>query len=87
MTKHSLPKLKKFSPSKQRRMDALLDKQSEGTISPTERERLKQLVAEAERLMVENAKLLSAFAAGDVSTAPPNAVPVTVWVAPASAGR
>jgi len=87
MSKPLAPKLKKFPPAKQRRMDELLDKQSEGIISPAERARLQQLVAEAEQLMVENGKLLAAFAASDASPPAPGAVPVTVWVAPAPAGR
>ncbi|HZN33790.1 MAG TPA: hypothetical protein VFB80_08220 [Pirellulaceae bacterium] len=81
------PKLKRFPPAKQRRMDSLLDKQSEGTISAAERARLAQLVAEAEELMVANGKLLAAFAAGDAPAPAPNAVPVTVWVSPSPAGR
>lgn len=81
------PKLKKFPPVKQRRLDELLDKNSEGTISPQERERLSQLVAEAEQLMVENGKLLAKFAEGEPKCPAPNAVPLTVWVAPEHAGQ
>jgi hypothetical protein len=74
------PKLAKFSAAKQRRLDALLDKNSEGTITPKERVRLEQLVAEAERLMVANAKKLAKFARTEGGRAPKDSVPVTVWV-------
>ncbi len=42
-------------------MDELLEKNSEGTIKPAEKMRLRQLVAEAEQLMVENAKRVRSF--------------------------
>jgi hypothetical protein len=48
-----------------------------------ERKRLGQLVAEAEQVMVENAQRLAAFHQQATSSAPVNAVPVTVWVKPA----
>ena len=44
----------------QRLLDDLLDKNSEGTITPDEEVRLQELVAKAERLMIANAKRLSA---------------------------
>jgi hypothetical protein len=56
------PKLKKFPVAKQRRLDELLDKNSEGTITPSEKARLDRLVAEAEQLMAANARLLAGFA-------------------------
>ena len=58
MTKSAPPTLRKFPAAKQRRLDELLEKNSEGTITSREDVRLKQLVAEAEQLMVANAKLL-----------------------------
>jgi hypothetical protein len=53
------PKLRKFPAVKQRRMDELLDKNCEGTITTAEKKRLVALVAEAEKLMVENARRLA----------------------------
>jgi len=57
MTNALRPKLKKFPAAKQRRLDELLDKNSEGTITPSENTRLQRLVAEAEQLMAANARL------------------------------
>ena len=54
------PNIEKFPAAKQRRLDELLDKNSEGTISPREKARLEQLVAEAEQLMAANARGLIA---------------------------
>ncbi|MDX1947617.1 MAG: hypothetical protein SFU86_19620 [Pirellulaceae bacterium] len=80
------PKIKKFPPAKQKRMDELLDKNSEGTITPDERTLLEGLVADAEKLMVANAKLLVRFSQqGPV--APAGAIPVTIWVQPSAAGQ
>jgi hypothetical protein len=56
MKKPSPPKLRKFPAGKQRRLDQLLNKNSEGTINPTELTILKRLVVEAEVLMIANAK-------------------------------
>jgi hypothetical protein len=58
MTKPLPPKVKKFPAAKQRALDHLLEKNSEGSITPNERIRLEQLVSEAESLMVANAKRL-----------------------------
>jgi hypothetical protein len=75
------PKLRRFPAAKQRRLDDLLDKSSEGAITPAEAVTLKQLVAEAEELMVANAKRLAVFAKKEAAAHPPvGAVPVTVWV-------
>ncbi len=82
MKKALPPKLRKFPAAKQRRLDELLEKNSEGTITPNERRRLKQLVAEAEELMVANARLVARFTEAEGETAPAAAVPVTVWVKP-----
>ncbi|HUG92546.1 MAG TPA: hypothetical protein VML55_17030 [Planctomycetaceae bacterium] len=68
-------------------MDALLEKNSEGTIAPAEKARLERLVAEAERLMVANAQRLAEFSVSETAEAPRDAVPVTVWVKPEHAGR
>ena len=76
------PKLKKFAAAKQRRLDALLNKNSEGTITAGERSALEALVAEAERLMVSNAKRLAEFSTSESAGPPGGAVPVTVWVKP-----
>ena len=59
MKKPVPPKVRKFPAPKQRRLDQLLDKNSHGTITTSERESLVQLVTEAEQLMVENAKRLA----------------------------
>jgi hypothetical protein len=82
MNERMPPKLKKFSAAKQQKMDELLDKNSEGTITPAEKEVLEKLVAEAEQLMVANAKRLAAFAASESGPVPPKAAPVTIWVKP-----
>ncbi|NLS91002.1 MAG: hypothetical protein GXX96_02295 [Planctomycetaceae bacterium] len=81
------PKLKKFPAVKQRRLDELLEKNAEGTITPSEKQRLEQLVEEAEALMVANARLLARFAEAQGDNLPVAAVPVTVWVKPEHAGR
>ena len=81
------PKLQKFPAARQRRLDQLLEKNSEGTITRKEKGTLEQLVAEAEHLMVANAKRLAEFAHGEAVRAPVGAVPVTIWVQPKSAER
>ena len=81
------PKLKRLPAAKQQRMDDLLEKNREGTITAAEKTKLEGLVAEAEQLMVENAKRLAKFHERETSEAPVGAVPVTVWVKPAPAGR
>lgn len=82
MNKRVPPKPKKFPAAKQRRLDELLEKNSEGTITPAEKSRLEQLVAEAERLMVANARRLAEFSKSETAGSPAGAVPVTVWVKP-----
>lgn len=86
MNKRLPPKPREFPAAKQRRMDGLLEKNSEGTITPAERSRLKKLVAEAEQLMAANAKRVAEFAEGE-TVVPAGAVPVTVWVKPDPAER
>ena len=79
------PRLVKFPAAKQRRLDRLLEKNSEGTITPKEKLKLEQLVAEAEKLMVANARRLAEFARKQKRRPPSDAVPVTIWVQPNSA--
>ncbi len=81
------PKLRQLSRAKQRRLDELLDKNSEGTITEGEKARLEKLVAEAEQFMAANAKLLAEFSASETAGVPSGATPVTVWVKPEPAGR
>lgn len=81
------PKIERFPAAKQRRLDELLEKNSEGTITDKERTKLEQLVAEAEQLMVANAKRLASFAQSDTASPPPGAVPVTVWISPEHVDR
>jgi len=64
MKKAVPPILKKFPAAKQRKLDELLEKNSEGTITPAEKARLEELVAEAGELMVRNSGVVSAFSAG-----------------------
>lgn len=87
MKKAAPPKPEKFPAAKQRRLDHLLEKNCEGTITAGEKVKLRQLVAEAEQLMVANARRLAEFAQRENRTAPAGAVPVTVWVHPEAAGR
>ena len=78
MKKTLPPRIEKLTSAKQRRLDDLLDKNSEGTITASEKARLEQLVVEAERLMVANAKRLAKFAGGPKLRRPSDGVPVTV---------
>ena len=87
MKKTLPPKLKKFAAAKQRRLDGLLEKNNEGTITASEKARLEQLVGEAEELMVANARLVARFAEAEGENSAAAAVPVTVWVKPEHAGR
>jgi hypothetical protein len=80
------PKLKKLPAIKQERMDELLERNREGSISPSEKAKLEQLVAEAEQLIVENAKRLALFHRKEAPEAPAEAIPVTIWVKAAPAG-
>jgi len=70
-----------FPAEKQRRLDALLEKNSEGTITPAERAELESLIEAAEKLMVANARRLAEYSQ-QAAGAPTGAVPVTVWVKP-----
>jgi hypothetical protein len=80
MKKSVPPKLERFPAAKQRRLDQLLEKNSEGTISIKEKEKLEALVAQAEQLMVVNARRLAEFAQSEAAPSRTAAVPVTVWV-------
>ena len=76
------PKIKKFPAAKQRLLDRLLEKNSEGKIAPGEKAKLERLVAEAEDLAVANAKRLAAFSHRENGGTSDGAMPVTVWVKP-----
>lgn len=76
------PQLLNFPIAKQRRLDELLEKNREGTITKRELTSLRKLVADAEQLMVANAQRLAEFSNAVRSGVPSNAVPVTVWIAP-----
>ena len=84
MSKQAPPKVKKLPPAKQRRLDELLERNSEGVISVKEKALLEKRVAEAEELMVSNLKQLAAFTKSQTPSPPPAAIPVTVWVSPQS---
>jgi hypothetical protein len=87
MKKPVPPKIQKFPAAKQRRLDLLLDKNSEGTINPKEKATLERLVAEAEQLMVANARRLAAFSRGQQNGPAGGAMPVTVWIQPQPSER
>ena len=48
--------IEQFSAADKQRMDDLLDRNSEGTITPEERVEVEDLVSQAEQLMVRNAR-------------------------------
>ena len=87
MSNPTPPKITKFAPAKQRRLDQLLEKNAEGTITAKEKEKLEALVAEAEELMIDNSQRFAEFARSQSPQPPPGAVPVTVWVNPQLAER
>ena len=82
MKKRVPPKVQKFPAAKQRRLDQLLEKNSEGSITPKEKATLEQLVAEAEEWMVANGRQLAEFSTEEAARPPAGSVPVTVWVRP-----
>jgi hypothetical protein len=82
MKKSAPPKLQRLSAGKQRRLDLLLEKNSEGTITDKEKAKLRELVAEVEELMVKNGRRLANFSQRESARVPANAIPVTVWVQP-----
>lgn len=77
------PAMRRFPLAKQRRMDELLDKNREGTITGKELSVLQRLVAAAESLTIANGKKLAEFAKRGGNLRPANSIAVTVWVAPA----
>jgi hypothetical protein len=87
MKKPVPPKVQRFPAVKQRRLDRLLEKNSEGTITTKEKAILEQLVAEAQELMVANSKRLAEFSKSNGVRPPAGSVPVTVWVQPQQAER
>ena len=74
------PKLQRFPAVKQRRLDRLLEKNSEGTISGKEKAALERLVVEVQKLMTANARRLVRFSKKETPRPPDDAAPVTVWV-------
>jgi hypothetical protein len=56
------PKLHRIEEKTQARLDALMEKNNEGTITVAERKQLSALGDEVERLSLENAKILSRHA-------------------------
>jgi len=73
--------IQQFPQAKQVRLDELLERNSESSLTESEGRELAQLVAEAERLMVRNAQQLAGLAESS-SQSGPAATPVTVWVKP-----
>jgi hypothetical protein len=82
MKKPAPPKIERFPAAKQRRMDQPLEKNSAATLTDKEKAKLKQLVSEAEALMITNARRLADFSRNETARVPTTAVPVTVWVQP-----
>lgn len=89
MSQTTPPELTAFPPAKQQRLDQLLflATSADGAISPAEKTELESLVAQAEELMIANARLLADFARTQSPHPPAAAVPVTVWVTPQPAER
>jgi hypothetical protein len=54
-------KLYRVPPEQQRRMDEFADKCNQGRLTKKEQEEYRQLVEEAQRLTIENAKTLARF--------------------------
>ena len=74
--------MRAFDSDKQLLMDQLLEQNQNGTISDSDKQQLRGLVEEAERLMAENARMLAAYAKEDREGNSGTPVPVTVWVKP-----
>lgn len=53
------PKLRRLPASRQKRLDALMANNNEGTLSRSERKELEGLVREAEEIALENARTLA----------------------------
>jgi hypothetical protein len=77
MSKAVPPKVQRFPAGKQRRLDQLLEKNNEGTLTEKQKTTL-----EAEQLMVANARRLAEFSKREAVRPPEGAIPVTVWVQP-----
>jgi hypothetical protein len=52
-------KLQRLSAAKQKRLDALMGKSNEGSLTSAERQELQALVREAEDVMLDNARRLA----------------------------
>ena len=85
MKNASPPKLLRFPAAKQKRLNQLLEKNREGKATAREKIALERLVAQAEQVMLANAKRLEKFSKS--AGKPHGAVPVTIWVQPLRAGR
>jgi len=55
----SRPRLRRFPASKQKRLDLLMDKNNDGTLTKAEQRELQALVREAEALTLDNARTLA----------------------------
>lgn len=75
--------LRRFAIEKQALLDRLLEQNQNGLLSAEDAEVLRNLVDEAERLMVENARSLEAATQSE-RPASSSAVPVTVWIKPSA---
>jgi hypothetical protein len=53
-------KIARLSVAKQRRLDELMDQNNDGRLTAAERSELRQLVEEAQRITVDNARILAA---------------------------
>jgi hypothetical protein len=84
MKKAAPPKLQKLPAAKQRRLHKLLDKNSEGTITPKEKALLERLVADAEELMIANAKRLAKFSRSEGPVPPPMPCPSPFGFSPSA---
>jgi hypothetical protein len=67
--------------------DQLLEKNSEGTITPGEKAAVEQLVVEDQELLVANGRRLAEFSKGEAARPAAGAVPVMVWVHPRPGAR
>ena len=87
MKKTPPPKLKKFAAAKQRRLDELLDKNSEGTITPAEKAAAGAASLRSRTTYGRKHETARSLLANrDGSARHGAAVPVTVWVSPPAHG-
>lgn len=75
--------IRRFAVEKQALMDRLLEQNQNGLLSVEDADVLRDLVDDAERLMIENAKSLQAATQSERPQSS-SAVPVTVWVKPSA---